>query len=603
MTATATATTTATAAAEALGIPPSSPPPSSFPRPRSSLRRIEAARVRWEAHRRRQAEEAAAATAASAGADADVAESASVARADVVGGGVGGPSVDVRRDPSAPPPPSSAAPPPPPVDSSAVPSFDRRAAVLRAKATRGKKKPPPSFSSSSSSASAPAPAPNPFANVNLAVHSSGPAPLFSFADASAAPAPSSLFSKSERGGRAEPEAAKPAPLFSFAEASAPSPFSLSAKGGGGGAADGSTAGEPGEGGGSSGVFGRGGAEGSDAGFAFAAGGVSKPSPFGASSGFGFANSSSAKPSPFGAPAPAFGVGGASPFGGSGTAKEAAPSSAEGGNGGKGGATAVDYKSKLAAFYREHNPEKLSSVDATLAKYEGTEDELFQKLYRKYGLAEDGTKVKSPFLEPGGTGPIVFLDLSLGGRPMGRVAMRLYADKCPVAAENFRALCAGRYRDADGIEREVPGGRTYAGNAFHRIVPGMCLQGGDVTRGDGRGGRSVYPPNDPRYGTDAWGKFKDETPFLRHARRGLLSMANAGADQNSSQFFVTLRALPYLDGKHVVFGGVLEPEPGNEGHGGGMAVFDRILASVEVDPRNHRPKDGCRVVIEACGEVA
>ena len=68
------------------------------------------------------------------------------------------------------------------------------------------------------------------------------------------------------------------------------------------------------------------------------------------------------------------------------------------------------------------------------------------------------------------------------------------------------------------------------------------------------------------------------------------MANAGPNQNSSQFFITLKQLPYLDGKHVVFGEVLE----------GMGVLDHIMELVEVNPKNHRPKDDCRVVIEAVG---
>lgn len=263
---------------------------------------------------------------------------------------------------------------------------------------------------------------------------------------------------------------------------------------------------------------------------------------------------------------------------------------------------TDYRAKLAKFYKEHNPSKLSSVDANLAKYKGREDELFRKLYQKYGLAPDGKKAESPFVDPGGTGPRVYMDISLGGKAAGRIVVQLYADRVPLASENFRALCTGRTADEDGRERAVP--RTYARSAFHRIVPGMCLQGGDITAGNGTGGRSIYPPNSAKHGTDAWGKFRDETPFMRHARRGLLSMANAGPNQNSSQFFVTLRKLPYLDGKHVVFGEVVEPGDDEDELkvGGGMKILDHIMELVEVNPKNHRPKEECRVVIEACGEV-
>lgn len=83
------------------------------------------------------------------------------------------------------------------------------------------------------------------------------------------------------------------------------------------------------------------------------------------------------------------------------------------------------------------------------------------------------------------------------------------------------------------------------------------------------------------------------------------MANAGANQNSSQFFITLKELPYLDGKHVVFGEVLEPlkDGGHDDEQGqGMKVLDRIMELVEVNPKNHRPNEECRVVIEACGQV-
>ena len=145
-------------------------------------------------------------------------------------------------------------------------------------------------------------------------------------------------------------------------------------------------------------------------------------------------------------------------------------------------------------------------------------------------------------------------------------------------------------------------KKYAQNYFHRIVPGMCFQGGDITKGDGTGGRSIYPPNDPLVGTDAWGKFKDEL-FMKHSKRGLLSMANAGANQNSSQFFITMKSLPYLNGKHVIFGEVLEPKDDEAIElGGGMKVLDSIMEEVEVNPKNHRPKNECRVVIEACGQI-
>lgn len=216
------------------------------------------------------------------------------------------------------------------------------------------------------------------------------------------------------------------------------------------------------------------------------------------------------------------------------------------------------------------------------------------------LTQKAKKEVCPYPEPEGTGPRVYMDLSLGGEAMGRIVIQLYADKTPITAENFRALCTGHTINENGEERTLQ--KTYAQNLFHRIVPGMCFQGGDITAGNGTGGRSIYPPNNQTYGTDGWGKFRDEIPFMKHSKRGLLSMANAGANQNSSQFFVTLKKLPYLNGKHVIFGEVLEPgtEVNNEQQGGGMKVLDRIMELVEVNPKNHRPKEECRVVIEACG---
>jgi len=265
--------------------------------------------------------------------------------------------------------------------------------------------------------------------------------------------------------------------------------------------------------------------------------------------------------------------------------------------------AEDYKSRLICFYKKHNPSKLSQVEKTLAKYAGRENELFLQLYRKYGVASDAVNnTASPYPVPGGSGPKVYMDLSLGGKAMGRIVMQLYADKCPLAAENFRALCTGSTREKDTGKGRIIA-KTFEKNIFHRVVPNFCMQGGDVTKLDGTGGRSIYPPSSKTYGTDAWGKFRDED-FMQHSKRGLLSMANNGANRNSSQFFITLRTLSFLDGKHVVFGEVLEPtDEGEEQNlGGGMAVLDKIMALVEVDPKNHRPKNNCRVAIEACGEL-
>ncbi|ELR19094.1 peptidylprolyl cis-trans isomerase, cyclophilin-type domain containing protein [Acanthamoeba castellanii str. Neff] len=158
---------------------------------------------------------------------------------------------------------------------------------------------------------------------------------------------------------------------------------------------------------------------------------------------------------------------------------------------------------------------------------------------------------------------------------GRIVIELYADKAPKAVENFLALCTGE----KGISKASKKPLHFKGSRFHRIVKDFVCQGGDFTRGDGSGGESIYGR-----------KFKDEKDGLKllHKAVGTLSMANSGKDSNSSQFFFTLADnLTKLNGKHVVFGQVVE----------GVDILHRInreAASADGSPK-------VDVVIADCGQ--
>ncbi len=168
-------------------------------------------------------------------------------------------------------------------------------------------------------------------------------------------------------------------------------------------------------------------------------------------------------------------------------------------------------------------------------------------------------------------PRVALDVSIGDQPAGTITIELFADVVPKTAENFRALCTGeKGKGQSGKDL------TYAGSPFHRIIPEFMIQGGDFTRGNGTGGESIYGE-----------KFADENFTLKHTEAGMLSMANAGPNSNGSQFFITVAATPWLDGKHVVFGKVVD----------GMDVVKAVEAQ---GSRSGQPKQP--VTLTACRQL-
>ena len=169
---------------------------------------------------------------------------------------------------------------------------------------------------------------------------------------------------------------------------------------------------------------------------------------------------------------------------------------------------------------------------------------------------------------------VFFDMSVGGQSVGRIIINLDTENTPKTAENFRALCTGE----KGVGQS---GKNlhFKGSKFHRIIPNFMAQGGDFTRGDGRGGESIYG-----------GRFDDENFINKHTGRGILSMANAGPNTNGSQFFLCFVATPHLDGKHCVFGQVAQES---------LPILD-ALEAVGSAPAG---ATSAPVVIEDCGVLA
>lgn len=186
-------------------------------------------------------------------------------------------------------------------------------------------------------------------------------------------------------------------------------------------------------------------------------------------------------------------------------------------------------------------------------------------------------------------PVVFFDITIGGHSAGRILMELFAHILPKTSENFRIFCTGELRNKDG---KAVG---YKDCSFHRLIKDFMIQAGDFVNNDGTGRICIYGHSPESQKTEAnikqytfGDKFDDESFHFKHNQSGLLSMANSGPNTNGCQFFITCNNCEWLNGKHVVFGRVIE----------GLLTV-RKLENVATGAQS-KPKLPC--IISQCGQM-